>query len=430
MTDITAYKQKAMFKTLNLKNFRTHKDSTINCSDLTLLIGSNNAGKSNFFNGLNFFSKLINYYNPSRDNAKNPLRKTHYYPHKHSLSKDGDPISFYCVWEIEDISIEYYISLSPDDADFNAILGKERLKVIKQGIAVSQYESGYDKKSYTLELRNTLRKIFPDYNSQISAFFREVSSFCYFNLQPSFLKGEGIPISDIDTNGKVFPAKEYIKNFREMDMYPYIPNELGKEGGNLQEILMFIKECDEESYNRFFGYLKRFVKNFNGLILKDNGLKWQFDMGGSNFPFYEPEKISDGIVKAAAVALLCSIRRPPALIMIEEVENGINQKKLSEFLSWLTSASDEGKKTQFLLSSHSPSVIREFSYNLDVVYNIHLREKDFVSRLTNLNEALKPLVNMGAIKEVGTIQKDGVEIIQIRPYDLVELFYNGVLGEL
>jgi predicted ATPase len=430
MLDITVSNNRPMFKKLNLKNFRTHQDSTIECSDITLLIGSNNSGKSNFFTGLNFFSRLINYYNPQRDNYKNPLKRTHYYPHKHSLSKDGEPMSFSCTWELEGISIEYQIFLYPDQSDIDSILGKEKLTILTNKTVVDEFESGYSNKSYTLGLRSVLRNSTTVYNDQISKFFRDISSFCYFNLQPSFLKGEGIPNSEIDSNGTVFPPKDYIRNYRESNIYPYIPNELGKEGGNLQHILTFIKECDEESYNRFFGYLKRFVKNFNGLILKENGLKWQFDMGGSNFPFYEPEKISDGIVKAAAVALLCSLRRPPALIMIEEVENGINQKKLSEFLSWLTSASDGGKKTQFILSSHSPSVIREFSYNLDVVYNIHLREKDFVSRLTNLNEALKPLVNMGAIKEESTITKNGVDIIQIRPYDLVELFYNGVLGEL
>ena len=430
MLDITSLNTKGMFKTINLKNYRTHKDSTINCNDLTLIIGSNNSGKSNFFNGLNFFSKLINYYNPTRDISTNPLRKTHYYPHKHSLSKDGDPISFYCIWEVDNIEIQYEIMLMPDSPDFNSIIGKEKLTVIKDNAIIDEFYSGHENKTYTLELRDILRKGNPVHNSHINHFFRDVSSFCYFNLQPSFLKGEGISTSEINSEGMVIPQKDFIKDYRERDYYPYIPNELGKEGGNLQSILMFVKECDEESYNRFFGYLKRFVKNFNGLIIKDNGVKWQFDMGGSNFPFYEPEKISDGIVKAAAVALLCSLRRPPALIMIEEVENGINQKKLSEFLSWLTHASDSGKKTQFILSSHSPSVIREFSYNLDVVYNIHLREKDFVSRLTNLNEALKPLVNMGTIKEEGTITKGGVDIIQIKPYDLIELFYNGVLGEL
>ncbi|MEI2711654.1 MAG: ATP-binding protein [Chitinophagaceae bacterium] len=417
-----------MFKTIGLKNFRTHKDSTIELSDLTLLIGSNNSGKSNFFAGLHYFSRLLSLFNPDRNNINYELRGNNYFSQKHSLSKDDEPIEFSCSWELNETIIKYELSIFPDLENNSNILCKEKLVI--GGSTTEEFKHGYLKKSNQLLLRKQIRDSSSNFSGLIFDFFQDLASFYYYNFQPSFLKGEGVPL--IFSEGRKIPLrkKDYIKDYRETKRYPNVPSELGKEGTSLQEILMYIKEYEEETYNRFFGYLKRFVKNFNGLIIKDNEIKWQFDMGGSNFPFYEPEKISDGLVKAAAVALLCSLKRPPALILLEEVENGINQKKLSEFLSWLTHASDKSTKTQFVLSSHSPSVIREFSDKLDTVYNIHLRERDFVSRITNLNEAIKPLVNMGTIQEESTITKNGKEVIQIRPYHLIELFFNGVLGEL
>lgn len=418
-----------MFKSIQLKNYRTHKDSKLDLTDLTLIIGSNNSGKSNFLTGLHFISKLVGAFNPNKQDITYELRSNNYHPNKHSLCEDGEPIYFKTVWSDDVIEVEYELSISPDKDQSILIYGQEKLKV-KNGDNVEVFEHGYDEKSPKLLLRKKLQEKQLPYDSSISHFFHSLSTIYYYNFQPSFLKGEALDVNIVDGRPVPIYKKNYLREFRENKRYPNIPSELGKEGGNLQGLLLFVKEIDEETYNRFIGYLKRFVKNFNGLILKNNELKWQFDMGASNFPYYDPDKISDGLVKAAAVALVCSLKRPPSLIMIEEVENGINQRKLSEFLSWLTHTSDNSKRTQFIVTSHSPSVIREFSNKLDSVYNFHLREKDFVTRVTNINDAIKPLVNMGTVEEEKTIQRNGKEVISIKPYHLVELFYNGVLGEL
>lgn len=230
--------------------------------------------------------------------------------------------------------------------------------------------------------------------------------------------------------GKPAEKKNFSELFVNSKKSLNIANEIGREGAHFQELVKYVKEYDEVSYGRFLGYLKRFVKSFNGIIIDKGVTKWQFDMGTSEFPYFEPDKVSDGLIKAGAVALLCAMKIPPAMIMIEELENGINQKNLSEFLSWLTHTSENGIRTQFILTSHSPSVIREFSDRLDAVYNIHLRQRDYKSIATNLNDAIKPLVNMGTIEEEGVLERDGKEVIQVKPYELTELFYSGILGEI
>lgn len=419
-----------MFKRIRIQNFRSHKDSSIELADLTLLIGSNNSGKSNFFAAMHFFSRLISNSNPDKKGDVQALKSSSYFSQKHSLSKEGEPISFQCEWDYGGALISYVLSIfTRDDDIFDEVFCNESLQ-FTSAEGQEKFEQGYDISSNRMLLRGIIKSSNSKFLAYYEYFFRDLSSFYYYNFQPSFLKGEGVPIIFSEGKRVAMVKKSYIAEQDKKSKSHNIPYELGREGANLQDLLLYIKEFEEETYNRFFGYLKRFVKNFNGLMVKDGQVKWQFDMGGSNFPFYEPERISDGIVKAAAVALLCSLRRPPALILLEEVENGINQKKLSEFLSWLVHASDGGNKTQFILSSHSPSVIREFAAKLDTVYNVHLREKDYASRLTNLNEAIKPLVNMGVIDEDSIIFRNGTEVVQIKPYQLVELFYNGVLGEL
>lgn len=346
------------------------------------------------------------------------------------MCKIGEPISFRCIWSKDNYNIEYNLSIFPNIKDDRLILSTEKLTLLFPDNNIT-FENGFDINSSKLLLR---KKIYESNNhfrekEIVNLFFHDLATFYYYNFQPSFLKGDAFSGSYI--RGKLVPSykKDFLGNFKTNNVFPYPPSAIGKEGGNLLELLCFIKEQDQETFSRFIGYLKRFVKNFNNFVLKENGLKWQFDMGGSNFPYYDPDKISDGLVRAAAIALLCSIRKPPALIMIEEIENGINQKNLHEFLNWLRDTSDNSKKTQFIFTSHSPSVIREFSQRPDSVYNFHLKEKDFITLVTNLNDAIKPLVNMGTV-EGEEITVNNKKIIAIKPFDLVELFYNGVLGEI
>jgi hypothetical protein len=71
-------------------------------------------------------------------------------------------------------------------------------------------------------------------------------------------------------------------------------------------------------------------------------------------------------------------------------------------------------------------VIRQFSGDLDAVYNVHLRNKDHRSLLTNLNDALSVYVRMGTV-EGDFEEKEGKEIVKVKPYKLTELFYGGIL---
>jgi len=244
-------------------------------------------------------------------------------------------------------------------------------------------------------------------------FFCSLALMYSYHFQPGFLKKE-----------------DFSEIFSKSGEKPSIAVEIGREGTNFQGLVKYVKEHEQETYGRFLGYLKRFIKSFNEVFIDKGAVKWQFDMGGSEFPYFAPGEVSDGLVKAGAIALLCAMRTPPAMIMIEEVENGINQKKLSEFLSWLSQTADKGKRTQFIMTSHSPSVLREFSSRLDAVYNFYLREKGYKTLATNLNDAIKPLINMGTIEEENIVERDGKQVIQVKPYKLTELFYNGVIGEL
>lgn len=384
-----------MFTKFHIRNFRTHVDTEISLTDMTLIIGGNNSGKTNLLEALRFFSRLMK---ESFDESEGIFINE-----KHSLNRKNS-MSFDCEWIDDDIKIAYNVKIDTEGRIVNII---ESLKIIKNDEGNKEYKKSsshiFKAKLYLL---GTINQKEPEY-WEIATFFQELASLQYYNFQPFLLKQE---------------AKNYSQRIN-------IVKEIGKEGANFQSLVKYIKENEDETYNKFVGFLRRFEESFVGIKIENEQVKWQFDMGNSNFPAFVPEKVSEGLLKAGAIALLCAMKNPPSIIMIEEVENGINQKNLAEFLKWLINASENGKNTQFILTSHSPSVIREFADRIDTVYNVHLKKKKgYISEVTNLNEALKPLVRFGAIKEESVFEENG--LVHIRPHALTELFYNGILGEL
>ncbi|MBL7786508.1 MAG: AAA family ATPase [Chitinophagales bacterium] len=402
-----------MFTTFKISNFRTHIDTELKIQDITLIIGSNNSGKSNLLAALRCFSKLVSktFFDSDRDKTVN---KSYYFGNKHSLSDNDKPIIFACEWQQNNTKINYQLELY--------CLNKEEEVYCKERLTINEnkYENGFTNLSNELLLRTIIQE--QEQNKQtatfIDNFFRSLASIYYYNFQPSSLKGQVKR-----TSKRIFHETIRGKHLN-------IANDIGRDGSNFQELIKYVKEEENETYNKFLGLLQEFESSFVGILIdKDGQTRWQFNMGNNNFPYYAADKISDGLMKAAAVALLCAMKHPPAIIMIEEIENGINQKNLAKFLHWLTDTPNGSNKTQFIITSHSPSVIREFADRIDCVYNVHLKKKKgYVSEITNLNDAIKPLVRFGAIKEEEVNEQNG--IYHISPHALTEMFYNGVLAEL
>jgi hypothetical protein len=84
-----------------------------------------------------------------------------------------------------------------------------------------------------------------------------------------------------------------------------IPSDLGIEGAYFQALIKYVESHDKETYNRFIAFTRRFVPSFHSIIIKDDNVFWQFYMAkdSSNLPYFEPRKVSDGLLKAGAVAL-------------------------------------------------------------------------------------------------------------------------------
>ena len=412
-----------MFKKFRLQNYRTHKDTTIEIENRLLIIGSNNSGKSNLLSGLSFFSKLVS--NAYENNGKKKhINHYDFFQNKHSLADNEQPMIYFVQWQELDIKIEYTLTLY---AEQKTVYCKEQLQVFNNKENYNKiYNSGEDKKSSEMLLRIKLSEVKNSipYFAEINSCFKDISSCFYYHFQPALMKGTASSTYLKDGVRQITDHKDFSNEKF------YLPNDLGKEGANLLEVLKYVQANEGETFVKTINALTYFEPNskFNNLNVEDGKIKWSFDLGKGQLKYYEADKVSDGLIKAAAVALLCSLRNPPALLLIEEIENGINQRNLANFLEQLENLT--AKKCQVIMTSHSPSVVREFHNYLNAIYNVHLRVKrGYVSEVVNLEEAIIQFAKIGSIDEDDFTEDENGKI-RMSPAALTELFYNGILNQL
>lgn len=424
-----------MFKQVTLENFRTHKSTTIELYPVTLLIGNNNSGKTNLLAGIQHFCNLVR-----RGSSNNEIDQTinankDLSPHKYRLAKDDEPMSFSILWNNQYGEINYKIEICKNYNLMSNASCKEKIIVqLTNNQIHKEVESGYNQPKTTLELRKKIQ-LDPSLQGNEKAlcelFFLYFTNTFSYHFQPTFLKQK-------DNDDAEQQQENKFNNSLEIEERRILVS-LEETGSNFQSLLHHVKENEQRIFSSFIAKMRTVDTSFIGVRYDPNrsSLIWEFDLGrkGSVEEFM-PDVVSDGFMKIAAISLLASLRRPPALIMLEEIENGINPGNIQQLMNWIwqaTSPSQDGFGTsQFILTSHSPSVLREFNQHPDHVYTVRLDKRSRQSDVRNLNTALDTLVGIGAIKddevEYEIEENTNKKLIKIPKYQLAELWYTGTIG--
>lgn len=415
-----------MFTEISLKNFRTHRHTTVKLHPITLLIGNNNSGKSNLLQGIRHLSRLVWRSGPRH---KPELARVNaqfdYFLHRYRLASDEEPLAWSVKWKGQGFNVSYDLELFQTKRSRDFVSCSERVSIRIGSAKPLEISSGIDGKSNRLGLRALIENddnLPQEFRDASRTFFVKLGGAFAYHLQPSFLN------MAVEENTRV---QAYEQNERVR-----IPSALGFEGGSFQRLIFHAKEKEERVFSRFVALVRRFNDDFHSVRLNDRGYPiWEFDLGSprTDRPVEEfsPALLSDGFLKAAAIALIVSVDSPPSIIMLEEIENGINPGNIREVMHWLwqaVSTQPGDGKSQFILTSHSPSVLREFSEELDNVYNLRLDRKTYSSDVRNLNATLEAMVGIGAIEGDVAIDDKGEKIVRIPAGQLTDLWYEGTIG--
>ncbi len=425
-----------MFKSITLTNFRTHSSTTVELKPVTLLIGNNNSGKTNFIAGLRHFSQLARRARPDRRNYNPTVHPDDLFLHRYRLA-EGAPMAISIDWAnlskregwhrnrrgitpIGDVTYSMELYESEGRVSCSELI---RIK-LENDEDPTVKKNGFSKPTNRLSLRKSIESdtdLSEEQKRLAWIFFQDFAYTFAYHLQPAFMKQF---------------SEQSIDDDREIDetRKPGIPTRLGYTGQNLQELILDIKNNEDRVFSRFIALMRRFEPSFHSIREHhkySNRTVWEFDLRRESpehiLDDFPPSVISDGLIKASAISLLVSLKNPPALIVLEEIENGINPGNIHEIMDWIWKASHpdaSGYAPQFILTSHSPAVLREFVDHLDHVYTVHL-DKRFRSDVRNLNTSLETFIGVGTVD--GEID-DETGLVKIPAYELSNLWYNGTIG--
>lgn len=304
-----------MLKRVSIQNFKSLKDVTLDLQKVNLLIGPNNAGKTNFLKALEYEGKLNA--NTTEENFSNLVFKKRIndrFSIELEYGKDNNTVFFIC------------------EVDKNIVF--KRIDTIsKSGERIRGDSSTYDS----------------------SILIKFVGKLMVYRIDPTKLikpgpVGNGELSVSYDGSNLVgfldFLLGRYRKTiFEEVEVF------LQRCIPEFNEIVLYDSEATEDLKNMFKG------KSFKKLGLTNN------EQGIT----YWADELSEGTLYF--LVLLCIINQPnpPKVLLLEEPEKGIHPRRIREVMDFIFRLAAE-KDIQIILTTHNEHVLDEFSTRPESVF--------------------------------------------------------------
>lgn len=344
---------------IRTRNYSIHRDSKIKLSPLTVLVGPNGGGKSALFEALLNFSMI------SRGNLRQAFNR---YPFSfratlHRGAVAPGRISFFVEMSEQKDSnesliyeIAYAQTGANEDAPIFTIFNERLIKNPGQ-------ETIFDRNDPPQQLDGLLdndRPLFSairqaqimgrqlNFEPLVIHCSQQISRFNRFRLEPSILSlPSRLPEIPEPNPSASAPAPRIGYGGDDLAATLYHMKEVAAP--ELETIKALIREI-EPSFQDF---------EFNVLGTDRVGFSATFSDGRQSIA---APRLSSGILTFIGLVVLVSSPNRPPVMMIEEPENGLTPQAIAVFyrtLKSLTENLDSAKRSQVLISSHSPFVICE-----------------------------------------------------------------------
>lgn len=317
-----------MIEHIEIKNFKSIKDLSLNLSPINIIIGSNGVGKSNF---ISFFELMHNLYEQrlqeyiiTRGGIDNFL---HF----------GRRSSKYIAGLLDfDNTNAIYIDLIPSDSE---------KCVIKETGDFFNYNSD-NKKNYSKWNRVSWDRI--ETESQIK---------------------------DINDNYRVKYIKEYLESFRVFHFHDTSSKSairqlcnvsdvkyLRPNGENLAAYLNFIREKHLQNFSLIEATIRSVAPFFDKFDLapskfNEQNIKLEW-LSKGNDSYFDANSLSDGTIRFIALTTLFMQDSLPKTIIIDEPELGLHPFAISKLASMIKSAAAKG--SQVIVSTQSVELLNHF----------------------------------------------------------------------
>lgn len=331
---------------VRIRNYKSIASCDVKVGRLTILVGRNGSGKSNFLDALRFIADglqtSLDHAIKSRGGIDAVRRRSTGHPNNFSIEVEINLPD----WRVATYSFE--IGAEPKGG-FH--VKHESLQVMRADGAIEQsYEHEDDNiASHTVEkmppaVRDRLYLVTASGLTQFRAAYDALISMGFYNLNPEKMKD--------------------VQN-------PDAGQLLHRDGSNLASVVARITDDRQELKARITDYLRAIVPDIVDFervaIGHHETLKFRQEVKGAKHPWqFYAASMSDGTLRAlgilVAVMQLADRRESVRLVGIEEPETALHPAAASALMDSLRGATDH---TQVLLTTHSPDLLDQFDPDRD-----------------------------------------------------------------
>ncbi len=342
---------KAILQRFRLQNFKAIRNSkTVKFDSLTVFIGYNGSGKSSLIEGLETFQAIVE---RGLDEAMQHWRGFEHIWHggikSHKPRRPGvdysNPMSFEIA--LKDGSDNFRFLMQITMRDDELLIRREEDRHI-------YYARGDDeirKKRLNIKTRNSDGKI--RYNESEDS-DRLVSDENIKSAEPGYSIIPSEAVSDWQfvslvpqTMGVPIPQKRTRG-----------PIQLAKDGSNIAEYLLNIRDIDQDAFDGILEtlqYVLPYARDLQPTITSE--LERTVYLRLTEQDFKIPGWLfSTGTLRILALLALLRHPHPPKLIVIEEIENGLDPRTIHLIVDEIRNAVEMGR-TQVIATTHSPYLL-------------------------------------------------------------------------
>ncbi len=350
-------------QSFRLKNFKAVRDSgPIKLTPLTVFIGSNGSGKSNIIEGLEMLHATIS---ENLDTAIQPWRDF-----RHILNKAVPHDPHPCKRENVSDREERTYCANPMSFHLDGLLQEKIKFTYTMEVADGSGSNDLFIKQETLKQKG---KNVPTFDFMRNASGHVTGKYIVDEATPLDAKLEdGISLINLGTAHLPhdIPLKKFIQNWQFVSLIPQNMGspkrqrraisraKLEKDGSNIAEYLLEIKDRDAEAFNGMVSSLQLVLPYSQDLQIAltselERSLYPQITEGNFKVPGW---LLSTGTLRILALLALLRHPEPPPLIIIEEIENGLDPSSVHLIVNEIRNAVEEGR-TQIIMTTHSPYLL-------------------------------------------------------------------------